>query len=326
MDLWLARADPLSAINHALEEALDDLTVPRSTVGRRARTTVTKVGALGASIELGREPERRALPAPATLRLDALAARVAQAAGRPLLLLLDEIQTLAEPPDGAALVAALRAVLQKRHDTVLAVFTGSSQEALAAMMTTAGAPMYQFAQLVDFPPLGTEYLAALAAHFNRVHKGAHLAPEALVPVFERLGRRPALMKDVVKEMSAEGSTDAEAAVKRLVGAARNADGWAALLAALPALDALVLAALAHGAAPFSRATIAALDAAASAKVTLAKVRAALERLRAHGLIASGSARRSGSVIDDPLLVEYLRATMPPPAHPGAPAPTQATDG
>ena len=43
-DVWLHRAAPLDAINHALEEALDDATVPAGRIGRIAQTPVKKVG------------------------------------------------------------------------------------------------------------------------------------------------------------------------------------------------------------------------------------------------------------------------------------------
>ncbi len=61
-DIWLHRTSPLRAINHALEEALDDATVPASAVGKAAKTPVKKVGALGAALELGDEPKRREFP------------------------------------------------------------------------------------------------------------------------------------------------------------------------------------------------------------------------------------------------------------------------
>ncbi|MEQ1806564.1 MAG: hypothetical protein ABL900_14410, partial [Burkholderiaceae bacterium] len=75
-DVWLQRASPLDAINHALEEALDDVTVPASAVGKTAKTPVKKLGGLGASLEFGEAPARRALPVQAELRFDALVARL----------------------------------------------------------------------------------------------------------------------------------------------------------------------------------------------------------------------------------------------------------
>jgi uncharacterized protein len=74
------------------KSALDDALVPRSGAGKLAKTAVKRVGALGASIDLGDAPARRSLPATPELRLEALATRLAQAAGQPVLLMLDEIQ------------------------------------------------------------------------------------------------------------------------------------------------------------------------------------------------------------------------------------------
>jgi uncharacterized protein len=302
-DIWLNRAAPLAAINHALEEALDDATVPASSVGKTARTPVKKVAALGTELEFGDEPRRRALPAEPALRLDALVARLAASAGKPVLLMLDEAQALAESSQGASVMASLRAVLQKRKRDVAAVLTGSSQDALAAMLAASGGPMYQFAQLLNFPVLGDEYLELLARHFVRVHKGKHLPLDALRQVFSDIGYKPALMKDIVKDMSAEGSTDVTAAFNRMIADDRQVAGWRALLAPLDALDHRILALLAEGRRPLAKDTLQALAPARGPPPTLAKARAALDRLRRAGIL-TGS--RGELAIEDPLLREYLR--------------------
>jgi len=158
--------------------------------------------------------QRRALPESAALRLDALVTRLAKQHKGQILLMLDEVQTLGEASDGVALIAALRAVLHKRREEVCAVFTGSSQEGLARLMTTAGAPMYQFAQIVDFPFLDDEFLLLLAKHFESVHPGKKLDLEDLREGFKRIGFKPALMRDVIKAMSAEGITEVKLGLER----------------------------------------------------------------------------------------------------------------
>ncbi len=72
-DIWLHRTSPLSAIDHALEEALDGATVPASSVGKAAKTTVKKVEALGAALEFGEEPKRRPPASEPALRRYAIA-------------------------------------------------------------------------------------------------------------------------------------------------------------------------------------------------------------------------------------------------------------
>ncbi|MFY7973649.1 MAG: hypothetical protein ACOVOT_04445 [Rubrivivax sp.] len=304
-DLWLQRSAPLDAINHALEEALDDAQVAPTRMGRIAGTPVKKIGLLGAEVEIGEPPTRRALPAAPALRLDALVARLAQAAGGPVLLMLDEIQSLAEAAQGDQVLAALRAVLHKRRGVLHSVFTGSSQEALARMLSTAGAPMYQFAQILNFPVLGDEFLQPLARHFAKVHRGKSLDAAAMRAVFERIGFKPALMRDLVKAASAEGIVDLQLAVQRFLADDRQVAGFRALLEPLAALDRSLLWVLAHRKPPFGRETLAELRPALPGdEPTTSKLRAAMARLARLGLLShAGSARAE---LTDPLFAEYLQ--------------------
>lgn len=302
-DLWLHKAAPLEAVNHALEEALDDLQVPEGRLGKAARTPVRKLGAFGASLDLGEAPQRRSLPAPPALRFDALVARLAKQHRGPLLLMLDEVQALGEVSDGAALVATLRAVLHKRRGEVRAVFTGSSQQGLTRLLNTAGAPMYQFAQLLDFPFLGDEFLRLLAVHFRKVHAGKSLELAALREGFERIGHKPALMRDVVKAMSAEGLTDVRRGIENYLHSDPQVAIWTTLLGSVDAFDQGVLATIALGRPPLSQATLKALATIPGAKPTVAKVRASIEKLKRSGLLSKSAA---GTVVDDPLFAEYLQ--------------------
>jgi hypothetical protein len=303
-DVWLHKAAPLAAINHALEEALDDVAVPAGSLGRLAKTPVRKLAALGASLEVGDAPERRPLPREPELRLDALAARLAATSGKQVLLMLDEMQTLGELPNGRDVIATLRAVLQKRRREIAAVFTGSSPDALAAMMSAAGGPMYQFAQLLDFPALGAEYLQALAAHFAQVHRGKQLAIADLQRVFAEIGFKPALMKDLVKAMSAEGITDVDLALQHFRHDDRQLAGWRALLFSVQPFERAVLLMIAHGQPPLGRETLAQLAEVQGVKATVAKVRVALDKLRKAGILSKPLA--GGYVIEDRLFAEYLR--------------------
>lgn len=303
-DLWLQKSAPLEAINHALEEALDDVTVPRSKVGRLATTTVKKAGAMGASLEFGDVPARRALPLTPELRLDALVVRLAAAARKPILLMLDEVQALGDLAGGDKIIATLRAVLHKRRDILKAVFTGSSQEAMVRMLSTAGSPMYQFAQLLDFPVLGDEFLRQLADHFAKIHPGKSLPLDDLRRVFARIGFKPGLMRDLVKSLSAEGLTDVEAGVKRFLLDDRQVAGWSALLQPHDLFERAVLLAIAQGLPPMGRDTLDALARVQGSRPTVAKVRAAIERLRRAGLLSRAGSR--STTVDDPLFAEYLR--------------------
>jgi uncharacterized protein len=289
-------------VNHALEEALDDLLVPTNALGKVAKTPVKKVGLLGASIDLGDEPQRRTLPQPPALRLDALVSRLARLHKGPVLLMLDEVQIMAEMPDGVSMIATLRAVLHKRRADVCAVFTGSSQEGLARLMNTAGAPMYQFAQMIDFPFLGDEFLRLLAKHFAYVHSGKKLELPGLRDGFKKIGFKPALMRDVVKAMSAEGITDVPRGIANYMNSDHQMAMWRALLNSVDVFDQGVLMAVANGQAPLSQATLQKLAAIPGSNPTISKVRSSIEKLKRSGLLSKSAA---GVAVDDPLFAEFL---------------------
>jgi hypothetical protein len=303
-DLWLHKSAPLEAINHALEEALDDVTAPTNAVAKVAKASIRKVG----GFEFGDEPKLRPLPTQPELRLDSLVGRLANASDKRVLLMLDEIQALSDLPNGESIVATLRAVLQKRKRQVSAVFTGSSQEALAAMVAAAGGPMYQFAQLLDFPVLGEKYLKLLADHFAKVHKGKRLDVAQLQRVFEWIGFKPALLKDLVKSMSADGIVDIDFALQRMMNDDKQVAGWRGLLAGLKPIERAVVAQVAHGKSPLGQDTLKALRGIAGLKPTPSRVRTALESLKRAGILA----RRGGSyVIEDRLFGQYLASVENP---------------
>lgn len=56
IDVWQNRSDVLSAINYGLQEAIDDLDVPNSTVAKGLKTPVKKVAAGPVSLDFGDEP------------------------------------------------------------------------------------------------------------------------------------------------------------------------------------------------------------------------------------------------------------------------------
>jgi hypothetical protein len=52
VDVWQHRSDPMAAINYGLQEAIDNIEVPGSTVGKRLKTKVNKVRIGLASIDV----------------------------------------------------------------------------------------------------------------------------------------------------------------------------------------------------------------------------------------------------------------------------------
>jgi hypothetical protein len=296
-DLWLHRADPLGAINHTLEETLNKLTASASSLGKLNGERDES----GESGESARgEGARRPLPLTPELRLDALVSRLIAAHGGKILLMLDEAQTLADAC--AERLATFRAVLHGQRARFAAVLVGASQEGLLRLMMSAGAPMYQFAQLLTFPVLDDEYLTQLAAHFSQAHPGKQIDLDELHALFAKIGFKPALLRDIVKTMSTEGVTDIKTGLRRHATDARQAAGWHGLLQPLSEFERQVLAALGQGRAPFGKQTLLWLAEQTNSKVTIAKVRVSVGRLMRMGLLT-----KTGGTLafEDPLFAEFM---------------------
>lgn len=126
------------------------------------------------------------------LLLDELLGRMANA-GKPAILLLDEVQELATAPVGAEIMAGLRTALDRRRDGLRTVFTGSSQLGLNRIFSSRAAPLYRFAAPLTLPPLGAGFVDHQLGVFHGVFQRRVDRATALA-FFERFGANPMLFQ------------------------------------------------------------------------------------------------------------------------------------
>jgi hypothetical protein len=195
IDVWQNRSDVLSAINYGLQEAIDDLEIPASTVGRRLRTKINKVGAATVNLELGDEPARKRPDSPFLL-VDWLLKSLLRKAKKPILLLFDEIQELAIAQDNEAIVSALRAAITKAKKSVRVIFTGSNQDKLTELFSKSRAALYEGASILSFPALGPDFLHFVSAHAYKSFR-RRIPVSDLSVAFERFQHQPRPLIDLV---------------------------------------------------------------------------------------------------------------------------------
>jgi uncharacterized protein len=195
IDIQQHRANPLAAIAYALEEAVDDVTVPNTTVGKRLKTAVKKVGGAGISIDLGDEPTRRR-PTDPYLLVDWLLKELLRVARKPVLLIFDEIQELATAGDSDNVVAALRSAITKSKENIRVVFTGSSEIKLMELFSRSRAALYEGASTIAFPHLDDSFLKFILARSKARFKRSATMNE-LRTAFDRLHHRPRALIDLI---------------------------------------------------------------------------------------------------------------------------------
>jgi uncharacterized protein len=195
VDIYQHRAEPLVAINYALQEAIDDLRVPDSTLSKRLKTPVKKIGLASATLELGEEPGRQR-PDDPFLLVDWLIKTLVRTAKQPLLLIFDEVQELATVQNGENIVSAIRSAITKSKNNARVVFTGSSQEKLLTLFSRSRAALYEGASTVAFPYLADDFLAFIVQKSKeRLKKRVTL--DDLTEAFARLHHQPRALIDLV---------------------------------------------------------------------------------------------------------------------------------
>jgi len=284
-DLW-GQADPLAAINTALAALLRVIQM------RAGRTPVTSVAALGLSVGM-------ATPAPLAAPLDPAALLATQFAevrrlqpDQPVLLMLDEAQTLVRSGAGDAAMKAIRALFNSNPGGVLLLFTGSSKAQLMALVGDHSKTAFKLAAHMDFPLLGIGFVTFVAARIKAISQRD-------VPIidldwaFSQLLHRPGEMIDFARFMVTEvPQADVREALEVFRKRNRTDIGFEAQFAECTPLQRALLLEVAAGAKLFSHESRQRLATfvGQAAPIAPASVHNTLAQLEAKGILAKRETR------------------------------------
>jgi len=305
VDIWQHRNDALEAVNYALQEAIDDLEVPATKAGKRMKTSVKKVGLAGASIDFGDEPTRRR-PSSPYLLVDWLLKELVRTAGRPILLIFDEMQELARSKDGEAIISAIRSAITKSKGAVRVVFTGSSQDKLLELLHRSRAALYEGATTIAFPHLGEDFIEFLADR-AKVRFRRQFAMTELSAVFERLHHQPRALIDLVFHFASSDASSISALLAERIATQLGDRVFDAQWQALKPLHRRICLRIARGE-DVSSAEARQTYATDKGKnpVSPGTVTSALRTLQEAHIVTKIAGRRGGYQIDDPLFGEWIK--------------------
>lgn len=227
---------------------------------------------------------------------------------RPVLLVFDEFQTLAQGRH-EHFVAAFRAAMLESRDRLRLFFTGSSRDALNTMFRNRKAPLFESAMTVPLPVLDDGFAEDRAALYREMTGRTTDAGE-LLKVFNRVGRVPKYLNLILLHMVTGTTTDPWEgfdAWRHVEGRERLGQMWTDLRP----LDRLIVERLV-GPAPddlfsdeFSSRATAAL--AGPTAVTPAKVQTAVKRLVRNDVLAPAGEHGAYEIEDRAfaIYIEYL---------------------
>lgn len=200
VDLWTHQHDATLALVNGLRRSAQALEEPATRLGRALNRPVTGVSLPGlAGVQFANVPERGE-PSDPLLQIEHWSDRLVAAAGRPVLLIVDEVQQIGVDRNGEATAAALRAALQRHDRAMPSFFTGSSADRLAAMFDDTGAAFYQYGSRAALPGLERGFTDFIADKYSESTRGAELDRDVLWSAFEALDRRPGSLREMVNGM------------------------------------------------------------------------------------------------------------------------------
>jgi hypothetical protein len=305
IDVYQHRANPLAAINYALQEAIDDIAVPRSQTGKRLKTAVKRFGVASVSLELGEEPSRRR-PDDPLLLVDWLLKTLVRAAKKPVLLIFDEVQELATAANGENIVSAIRSAIMKSKSRVRVVFTGSSQQKLLELFSRSRAALYEGASTLPFPYLGEDFIAFVTQRCRERFK-KRISPTELSEAFARLHHQPRALIDLVLVFASGEQDSLTAALDGLVQAQLAGAEYGALWSTMKPLQQRICLRITRGEDVTSLAARREYAYGSTrAEVPPGTVNDALRAMVASHVLNKSTAGRGEYRIDDPLFAEWLK--------------------
>ncbi|MDD2750719.1 MULTISPECIES: hypothetical protein [Acidithiobacillus] len=214
VSLWEVKGDPGRALIkeiQAKEQSLLRKAVQKVRTGPKLKFGAGFMGAEG-SLTVGGEEDKK-ISSQDLIELGEVMRHLAEGK-RPVLLLIDEVQTLAEEARYGALVAALRSALDKYKDRIKAIFTGSSQDGLRQMFNREKAPLYQFSQQLSFPLMDRPFVTHLLGTYKKITRNK-LDENRAWQAFEELERVPLYFRSLLEKMVLTGSQDFDIALQEV---------------------------------------------------------------------------------------------------------------
>ncbi len=292
-----------SDLTQALHAFLQNLSTLKAT-----KTFFSHIAKVGVSVvKVGANVEFKNVQAPA-LDVKTLIAELA-AEGKTLLL-LDEIQILAQYEINARFIASLRTALDINKDQVKVIFTGSSQEGLRRMFSEAKAPFFHFGQNLPFPELDRGFTDHLADCFTQITK-TNLNRDALWDCFIKMRKVPEWIRALVERLVLNPNASLTPLCTQVLSDFTEARSFVETWNQCSALEQKLLLKIAHRESGFFREdirTTLAKDLGASAPLPLHTIQSSLRSLERKTLIGRNFERGSYQ-IDDLEFLEWLNSPL-----------------
>jgi hypothetical protein len=307
VSLWEVKGDPGQALIkeiQAREQSFFRTVVQKVRTGPKLKVGAGFMGAEG-SLTVGGEEDKK-ISSQDLIELGEVMRHLAEGK-RPVLLLIDEVQTLADEARYGALVAALRSALDKYKDQIKVIFTGSSQEGLRQMFNKEKAPLYQFSQQLLFPLMDRPFVKHLLGTYGKI-TGNKLDENRAWQAFEELDRVPLYFRSLLEKMVLTGSQDFDLSLQEIRENIENAGNYPEKWKSFSPMDKAVLLQIVESGKVYGKEHRGNMDhtlGISTGTTKISNVQQSIRRLMGQGVVASSGG--SGSYrIEDPTFLAWIR--------------------
>ena len=244
VNFWDDQANPAASLRYALlrEAQNAGLYAKLSDVLSRTGFDVTVGINLGvANLSIKSKTDAKPTSTAVHFEMRQIADALIKCCDRQLLLIFDEVQTLAAKSEHDDFVRSLRTMLDERRGDVCSIFTGSSQTRLTEMFARLESPLYNFAQQVEFPSLGDPFLQHWMETIQTIMcDERELTLDAMRQGFDVTNKNPRIFWGAVMKMIASNSLDIVSYARQASDETTEMAGVRQRIEELTPLDRLVL--------------------------------------------------------------------------------------
>jgi len=289
VDLWTEKdTSPAILVAREVRKSLSQFS---GAIAKLAKATglekVTVFGALSLSMASLSLPENVSLA-------DALEA-LADASGKPVVLIIDEAQHALNSKEGMDAMFGLKAARDRLNQSaegqrLFLVFTGSNQDKLTQLVLKRNQPFFG-CRVSKFPKLDKDFSDAFTENINKKLANTNqFKADDVFEAFKLVGHRPELLRSIIAELALEGAASHLAAELKAEATSFRQLIWGAMESEFAALSlvqrAVLVRMLLTGAnyAPFTEDSLKAYSAFAGQTVDAAAAQGALKALREKNLV------------------------------------------
>jgi len=291
VSMWEQKDSPHTALKDCFEDARKRLEQNKNLFSRffgakvnkvKFDTELTGLGKLSTDIEFAENPKKASVGELQEL-LTAYKHLQDALGKKPFLLLIDEVQHLATNSKFEPLTYTLRTILDMSPDSIRVIFTGSSRAGLARLFRDSKAPFFNFADTMNFPLLGEEFVLHLESVYQKV-SGKTLGHTRLLELFAALDHNAYYIHALIKTMALQALDDLDAAYKELLDGIADETDFDTHWEKLSAAERYVFGAIAAQIAIFSDDNLTQLKNSKWGKLDRMTLQRALTKIEQKGLI------------------------------------------